>query len=180
MVTAFAILAMFLCKPCFRSFSKLYFPIKSIGKPSIGCFFQSKVVFSFLSVHYFRQHVNINIKTGALKLSSELLGIWYRIMIWWNTRRLCNEIILVRMADMSKLISDMCGNGLLFHEYKIECIYHLLWKYTFTKSISCSDDILHLIPMFELCHPMFYSENKRSIAPMILSLIHIWRCRRRG
>ena len=25
---------------------------------------------------YFRQNVNINIKTGALKLSSELLGIW--------------------------------------------------------------------------------------------------------
>ena len=38
-------------------------------------FFRSKAVFSLLSFNYFRQNVNINIITGALKLSSELLGM---------------------------------------------------------------------------------------------------------
>ena len=96
----------------FAALQSYTFQLSQLANLQSAVFFQSKVVFSFLSFHYFRQHVNINIKTGALKLSSELLGIWYRIMIWWNTRRICNETILAHLWHVWQ------GNGLLFHEYK--------------------------------------------------------------
>ena len=94
----------------FAALQNYTFQLSQLANLQSAVFFQSKVVFSFLSFHYFRQHVNINIKTGALKLS--LLGIWYRIMIWWNTRRICNETILAHLWHVWQ------GNGLLFHEYK--------------------------------------------------------------
>ena len=59
----------------FAALQNYTFQLSQLANLQSAVFFQSKVVFSFLSFHYFRQHVNINIKTGALKLSSELLGM---------------------------------------------------------------------------------------------------------
>ena len=75
-------------------------------------FFRSKAVFSLLSFHYFRQTVNINIKTGALKVSFELF-VCYMIQnhdLVKHKKNLQQNYPYMYLTCVSK--------GLLLHEYK--------------------------------------------------------------